>query len=166
MAEDRAEHKLVDALNEVSDAVIDRMRAANDRRHRLSTAFIEQAQESRRDTFQLAKKWAEAPFDLFGLYGSVVQTTTKAQGRALDAARQWFGEIADAQKETRETLRRVFNANRSATDATVGFARGVVSRAGAAVQSAADGNGRSAEQAAAASAETSESSETGGDPEY
>ncbi len=128
--------KFFEALNEGSDALIDAVRAANDRGHRFSTALIEEAQEGQREAVELTKKWAAAPLDFLGFYSSLMETTTKAQGRALDVTRQWFGEMTDAQKETRELLEHMVSANRTAGEATVQVARGIFSRASEAVQSA------------------------------
>lgn len=135
MAGNDAATKFFEAVNDTSDAVIDAIRAANDRGHRVSAAFIEQAQESQRETVELAKKFIAAPLDIPGFYSSVVENTTKAQGRALEATRQWFGELAEAQKETREIFQRVMRANRAANDATIETARGLINRAGETLQS-------------------------------
>ena len=144
MAGNEATTKFFEALNESSDAFIDAVRAANDRSHRVSTAIIEQTQEGQREAVELAKKWIAAPFDLLGLYGSLVENSTKAQGRALEVTRLWFGELSDAQKETRDIVQRMVGANRSASEATIELARGAFSRATEAVQAARDGNGRKA----------------------
>ena len=149
MAANEATAKLFDAMNESSDAIIDAVRAANDRGHRFSTALIEQAQESQREAVELTRKWIDAPLDFLGLLSSMTETTTKAQGRALDATRQWFGEIADAQKESRDVIQRMVNANRAAGEATVELTRGIFTRANEAVQSATVGNGRKAVKATA-----------------
>ena len=95
MANDDAATKYYEALNETSDALIDAIRAANNRGHRLTTALIEQAQENQRDVVEITRKWAAAPFDVIGLMSSVTESTTKAQGRSLDATRQIFGEFSD-----------------------------------------------------------------------
>lgn len=142
MAGNDAADKLFEAWNESADALVDAIRAANDRGHRVSAALIEQAQEGQRETVELAKKWIAAPFDLMGFYSALVESTTKAQGRALEVTRQWFGEMADAQKETRQLLQRMMTANRSAGEATVEAARGMLTRASEATQSGGDGNGR------------------------
>ncbi len=147
MANIDAAGKYYDALNETSDAVIDAVRAANDRGHRFTTALIEQAQESQRDAVELTRKWAESPFDFIGLLSSVTESTTKAQGRALDATRQFFGELSDVQKETRNVVQKVINANRTAGEASVELARGAFSRATTAVQTATTGNGSKASSA-------------------
>ena len=149
MAGNDAARKFFEAWNESSDAFIDAVRTANDRGHRFTTALIEEAQEGQRAAVELAKKWAAAPFDFFGLYGTLMETSTKAQGRALDVSRQWFGEVADMQKETRDYLQRLGAANRTAGEAGVELARGVLTRASDAIQSASQsmaaasgGNGR------------------------
>jgi len=149
MAGNDAATKFFEAVNETSDAIIDAIRAANDRGHRVSAALIEQAQENQRETVELAKKFIAAPLDIPGFYSSVVENTTKAQGRALDATRQWFGELSEAQKETREIVQRVIKANRAASDVTIETARGILNRASVNLQSAttngdARGDGRKA----------------------
>jgi hypothetical protein len=149
MAGNDATRKVFEAWNESSDALVDAVRAANDRGHRIAAALIEEAQESQRTSVELAKKWAAAPFDFFGFYGALIETATKAQGRALDVSRQWFGELADIQKETREVVTRMTAANRTAGEAGVEVARGMLTRASDAIQTAsqsmaqaATGNGR------------------------
>ena len=141
MAGNDAATKFFEAVNDTSDAVIDAIRAANDRGHRVSAAMIEQAQENQREAVDLAKKFIAAPLDIPGFYGSIVENTTKAQGRALEATRQWFGEMAEAQKETREIFQRVVKANRLANDATIETARDLLSRANDTVRSTTATNG-------------------------
>lgn len=150
MAANEATAKLFDAMNENSDAMIDAVRAANDRGHRFSTALIEQAQESQREAVELTRKWIDAPLDFLGLLSLMTETTTKAQGRTLDATRQWSGEVAEAQKESRDVIQRMVNANRAAGEATVELTRGIFTRANEAVQSATAGNGRKAAKTPAA----------------
>ena len=158
MAANEATAKLFDAMNESSDAIIDAVRAANDRGHRFSTALIEQAQESQREAVELTRKWIDAPLDFLGLLTSITETTTKAQGRALDATRQWFGEMAEAQQESRDVIQRMVNANRAAGEATVELTRGIFTRANEAVQSATAGNGRKSAKATSAVANSADSS--------
>jgi hypothetical protein len=160
MASNDAPKKFFDAVNEGYDAFIDAVRAASDRGHRVSTALIEDAQRSQRETIDLAKKWAEAPLDVVGFYSSVVDVSTRAQSRSLEAARQWFGEMADAQQETREVLQRMITANRQAGEAAVQVARGLFSRASEAVQSAStaalpSGDGRRTREPARAESDSS-----------
>jgi hypothetical protein len=155
MAGNDAAGKFFEALNESSDALIDAIRAANDRGHRVSTAVIESAQEGQREAVELAKKWIGAPFDIAGFYSTLIESATRAQGRALEVTRQWFGELADAQKETREILQRVVKANRAANEASADVARGVFSRATETVQSTSIGDGRRLSHTAELTAEQS-----------
>lgn len=136
--------KLFDAVNETSDALIDATRAANDRGHRFTTSAIEQAQESQRDAVELTRKWLDAPLDFLGLLGLMTESTTKAQGRALEATRLFFSEMGDAQKEARDMIQRMVSANRTAGEASVELTRNIFTRANDAVQSATAGNGRKA----------------------
>ena len=154
MANEEATTKYYEALNETSDAVIDAVRAANNRGHRFTTALIEQAQENQREAAEITQKWAAAPFDMIGLMSSITESTTKAQGRALDATRQLFSEFADAQKETRDVMQRVVTANRTAGEASVDIARGAVSRATNAVQSATERSNGKASTSKASSSKT------------
>ena len=157
MAGNDAKNRLFEAVNESYDALIDALRAANDRNHRVGTALIEAAQQNQRDAVEIAKKWVDAPLDLIGLYGSVIEATTKAQGRALEATREWFGEMSQAQKEARDVVQRVFTVNRTAGEAAADVARGMFSRANEAMQTAgrpARANG--AEQSTPESAPVSE----------
>lgn len=137
MAGNEASGKFFEALNDGYDAFIDAVRAANDRGHRASTALIEEAQRGQREAVDLAKQWAAAPLDVTGFYGSLVEATTSAQGRTLDATRQWFNEMTDAQQEARELIQRMVKANRSAGEAAVEAARGAFGRASEAAQSTA-----------------------------
>ncbi|MEX1255153.1 MAG: hypothetical protein WEE64_12515 [Dehalococcoidia bacterium] len=129
-------NRVYDSLNDGYDALIDAVRAANDRGHRVSTALIEDAQRSQREAVELVKRWADAPLDILGLYSAFVENTTKVQSRALEATREWFGEMANAQQESRQVIQRIATANRSAGEAAMDAARGAFSRAGEVVQNA------------------------------
>jgi len=161
MAGNDATGTLLEAWNETTDAVIDSIRATNDRSHRIATAVIEEAQEGQRELAELTRRWASAPFDLPGFYSAVMENASKAQGRTSEVARQWFAEMSEAQKETRELLQRVLQANRTIGEATAEFARGIYGQANQAIQSAttaADGNGRRARETASAGGRSSDES--------
>lgn len=136
MAGNDASAKFFEALNESYDALIDTIKAANERGHRVSASVIEDAQRGQREAVDLAKTWIDAPLDAAGFYSALLEATTKAQSRSLDVTRQWFNELGDAQKETREVLQRMANANRTAGEAAVDLARGAFSRTGEVIRSA------------------------------
>ena len=160
-------NRVYDSLNDGYDAIIDAVRAANDRGHRVSTALIEDAQRSQREAVELVKRWADAPLDILGLYSVFVENTTKVQSRALEATREWFGEMANAQQENRQVIQRIATANRAAGEAAMDAARGAFTRAGEVVQSASANANRPAPAPTAGdgrrsreTARTSESSDT------
>ena len=167
MAENNGAAKFFDAMNESYDALIDGIRATNERGHRISAALIEDTQRGQREVVELAKKWADAPLDLIGFYSSVLEATTKAQTRALEVTRQWVGEMTEAQKETRDVLQRIVSANRNAGEAAVDLSRGIFSRTSEAMQStsqapaaAATGDGRRTAREPARAAEAARASES------
>ena len=94
MAGNDATAKFFDALNDTYDAVIDGIRAANDRGHRVSAALIEEAQEGQREAIKLAQKWTEAPLDFLSLYSSLTETTTNAQAAPLRSPASGSGSWA------------------------------------------------------------------------
>lgn len=131
MAEDDATQTLFDTYDETYDALIQRLKVANDRAHRLSNALIGHAHQGQREAADLWKRWAEAPLDLFGFWGFLAETVTKPQLRALEFSREYFAELAEAQQESRAALERSVSANRRSTEATAGAARELLSRASA-----------------------------------
>lgn len=162
MANDDGATKFFDALNENYDAMIDAIRTASDRGHRISAAMIEEAQRSQREAVELGKQWADAPLDMVSLSSSLLEATTKAQSRALEVTRQWFGELTEAQKDAQDVLQRMVVANRSAGEAVVELSRGIFSRTseairatGQSVTAAATGNdGRTASREPAMASKT------------
>ena len=124
MASDDGATKFFDALNENYDAMIDAIRTANDRGHRISASMIEEAQRSQREAVELGKQWADAPLDMVNISSSLLEATTKAQSRALEVTRQWFGELTEAQKEAQNVLQRMVTANRSAGQSVTAVATG------------------------------------------
>jgi predicted DNA-binding WGR domain protein len=123
-----AEEKFFNALNDSYDALLEAIRAGTERGYRVSKEFIEQAHKAQREAVELGKKVVEAPTDLAGFYGVVVEATSKAQSRALELAREWLGELGDSGKEARDAIQQVMKANQAAARAAVeagrsGFAR-------------------------------------------
>jgi cellobiose-specific phosphotransferase system component IIA len=123
------EEKFFEALNDSYDALLEAIRAGTERGYRVSRKLIEQAQKAQRESVDLGKKLVEAPGDLPGFYGALVEATSKAQSRTLELAREWLGELGDAGKEARDALQQVMKANQAATRAAVEAARSRLGRA-------------------------------------
>jgi len=143
--------RIFDALNESYEALLEAIKAGNERGYRVSKNLIEETERGQREVLELGRKFAGDPADLAGFSTAVMEATTKAQSRALDLTRQWFEEFSGAGTEAREAIQRVARANREAGQAAVEVARGMFSRTTEAFQSAV---GRAASAATAATGPT------------
>ncbi|HZP57253.1 MAG TPA: hypothetical protein VFC53_06830 [Dehalococcoidia bacterium] len=127
MAKSTAVDKYFDALSESYDAIIEAIKQGNERGFRVSSSLLSEAQRGQKEALELGKKFAEDPTDIGGFYRAVMESTTKAQGRALELARQMFDELAESRTEARDTIEKVVKANRIAGEAAVEAARDVAS---------------------------------------
>lgn len=119
--------KYFEALTESYDAIIDAVKAGNERGYRISNNLIAEAQKGQREAVDLGKKVAEDPTDIGAFYRAMMEATTQAQGRALELARQMFDELSESRTETREVIEKVIKAQRAAGEAAVEAARDVAS---------------------------------------
>ena len=121
--------KYFEALTESYDAIIEAIKSGNERGYRFSSTMLTEAQRGQREAVELGKKFADDPTDIGGFYRAAMESTTKAQGRALELARQMFDELSEARTDTREVIEKVVKANRAAGEAAVEAARDVASGA-------------------------------------
>jgi DNA anti-recombination protein RmuC len=119
--------KYFEALTESYDAMIEAIKLGNERGYRISTNMLTEAQRGQREAVELGRKLADDPTDVGGFYRALMESTTKAQGRALELARQMFDELSESRTETRDTIEKVVKAQRSAGEAAVEAARDVAS---------------------------------------
>ena len=124
-----AEEKFFNALNESYDALLGAIDAGRERGYRVSKGFVEEARKAQREAVDLGKKLVEAPTDVAGFYGAVVEATSKAQSRTLELAREWLGELGDSGKDARDAIQKVMKANQAAARAAVDAARSGFARA-------------------------------------
>jgi hypothetical protein len=120
---------VLDAVGDGFEAVLDAVLAANERGYRVSRTLVDQARDAQRDALGFAQLWAEAPLDPYGFASAIIDVTANAQIRALRGASQWVEELSLAQEEANDTIRRVAFANRSAGEAVVEGARGMLAQA-------------------------------------
>ena len=125
--------RIVSAMSDGSVAVVEAVKAGNERAYRVSTMLIEEAERGQREMLEVVRRFAQDPTGLAGLTGTVVDKATAAQSRAFELGRHWFEELSDANKEMRDTLQRIVQANREAGQATVEGVRGLLSRTDAPV---------------------------------
>jgi hypothetical protein len=123
-----AEEKFFDALNDSYDALLGAIEAGRERGYRVSKDFVEEARKAQREAVDLGKKLVEAPTDVAGFYGAVVEATSKAQSRTLELAREWLGDLGDSGKEARDAIQKVMKANQAAARAAVDAARSGLAR--------------------------------------
>lgn len=136
MADERTE-RFLNSLNQGYDALLDAVRAGNERTYRVSKTLIDESQKGQRELIELGRRWAEAPTDILGFSTALVESMTRGQGRLLDLTRTWFEELAEIQNETRDVIQRVTSANRAAVEVAVEAGRSVFSRASEGVRQAA-----------------------------
>lgn len=121
--------KFFDALNESYDALLTAVEAAEARGHKLSNAVIDEARKGEKEVVALARKWADAPANVFENLEAMVETQARAQQRGLELARDALGGAGEFGNDVREALRRVIEANAKAGEATAEAAQEVVHKA-------------------------------------
>jgi hypothetical protein len=103
-----ATNQLFDAAIERQVAIFDFWRSAADRYHRFNRSLIEGARQSAQDWNDVGKRWAANPTDLLGVYEAAAEALGNGQARTLALAREWVEDRLEAQRETRDTLRKGF----------------------------------------------------------
>lgn len=117
--------KYFEALTESYDAIIDAIKAGNERGYRIGNTLLGEAERGQREAIELGRKFAGDPTDVGGFYRALMESTTKAQGRALELARQMFDEASESRSEARDTIEKVVKSQRAAGEAAVAAARDV-----------------------------------------
>jgi DNA anti-recombination protein RmuC len=127
MAQNTAADKYFEALTESYDAIIEAIRAGNERGFRVSNNLLAEAQRGQREAVELGRTFASDPTDIGGFYRAMMESTTKAQGRALELARQMFDELSESRTESREVIEKIVKSQRAAGEAAVEATRDLVS---------------------------------------
>jgi hypothetical protein len=126
--------KFFNAVNDAYDALLDAAKSANERGYRVSRRVIDEIERGQREAVDMTRRAAVAPRDVAGFYSSAVRSLTDAQGRVLDLARQLLDEATDSGRESRDTMRKMIEANRQAGQAAIEATRDSFTRAGEAVE--------------------------------
>jgi DNA anti-recombination protein RmuC len=127
MAQNTAADKYFEALTESYDAIIEAIKAGNERGFRVSNNLLAEAQRGQREAVELGRTFASDPTDIGGFYRAMMESTTKAQGRALELARQMFDELSESRTEGREVIEKIVKSQRAAGEAAVEATRDLVS---------------------------------------
>ncbi len=116
--------QLFSALNEGSAAVLEAIRAGNERTYRVSKSYLEEAEKGAQGMLELGKRLADAPTDLAGFSALAIAKAGDAQRSAQKLARETFDEIVAAGREARDTVQKIVGANREAGQAYAAAVRG------------------------------------------
>ena len=120
--------RIFDALSESSQAVVERVKAGNERAGRVAAAVIREAEWAQNEALGVGRQFVTSPTDLIGNDGVLYQKTIEAQERAFDFGRQWIDEMATATRESRGAFERIARANITVGQPAVDAAREIVSR--------------------------------------
>lgn len=134
MAETTTADKLYDALAESSTAIIQRLKTGSERTFRVTSTVLEEIERAQRDALELGRTFAKQPLDVTGFASAAFQKAGDAQERAFELTRQSVDEFATANRETRETVRRVAQASTEAGRAALDSARDLFSWSRSAIE--------------------------------
>lgn len=115
--------KYYDALIESYDVLINAIEKANDRGLKISRQFATDVVKGQREAIELGRRLAAEPTDLSQFYTAVLEATTSAQGRALAFTQAAYQEALGASTDTRETIEKLVEVNREASQAAVQVAQ-------------------------------------------
>ena len=108
--------RFLDAVIERQATVFDAIRSSNDRYHRFNRSLIEGARQGSRDWAEVGRRWLLNPTDIVGLYESASEAVGNSQARTLALTREWFEDVVESQRETREVVRQGFGDMRQAVE--------------------------------------------------
>lgn len=102
----------VDALQELTEAVLAELRAEGEAGTRFSQRLIDEAQVAQQRALALLRRLAEQPTDVAGNIAAWVEAAAQAQAQTLDFARAWFEGLLRAGEERRARLEAIAAATR------------------------------------------------------
>lgn len=123
MAVNEQVQKYYEALIANYDILLNAVEKANERGLKISRQFAADVVKGQREALELGKKLAGEPTDLGQFYTAVLEATTAAQGRALAFTQAAYQEALGAGTDSRETIQKLVEANRSTAEAAMQVAR-------------------------------------------
>ena len=101
-------NQIFNSIIEGQIAIFDYWRKAADRAHRFNQSLVEGARQSTQDWTDVGRRWLNNPTDLLGLYEAASEAAGNGQARTLALTREWVEDRLEAQRETRDSLRKGF----------------------------------------------------------
>jgi hypothetical protein len=120
-------------FNNVDDgfaAVFDALRAGNETTARIYRYTIDELERSTQERTELARQWAESPYDVIGLSRSVLETWRMRAQRRAGLARSFLGEAVNAGREARYAVNTVVQGSRDSAETGLAAARRTAQGAG------------------------------------
>jgi hypothetical protein len=111
-----ATNQFFDSVIQRQAALFDTIRSATDRYHRFNRSLIEGARQSSQDWTDVGRRWLTNPTDFLAFYEAASEAIGNGQARTLALAREWVEDQLEAQRETRESLRKGFGDVREAVE--------------------------------------------------
>lgn len=119
MASNDQVQKYYDALIESYDILTNAVATANERGLKITKQFATDVARGQREALELGRKLGGEPTDLGQFYSAVLEATTAAQGRALAFTQAAYQEAMGASTDTRDTIQKLVEVNREASQAAV-----------------------------------------------
>ena len=129
MAGNQSFERFFESVNLTSDAIATAVLDQNERQYRLGQALLLEMQRVQHENIELAKRFAQNPADVGGMYRLFVETMSKRQGRALEVGREVLATLAESTSEARDTARKLISMQRAATEAATETASRAVNSA-------------------------------------
>lgn len=123
MAANEQVQKYYDALIASYDILLNAVEKANERGLKISRQLAADVVKGQREALELGKKLAAEPTDIGQFYTAVLEATTAAQGRALAFTQAAYQEALGAGNDSRETIQKLVEANRTTAQAAMQVAR-------------------------------------------
>jgi hypothetical protein len=109
--------KFFDALDESFNAILDAIRAGNERGYRFSKRLTNEVEQAQLELSHLGRRFARDPRDLQSLYQSSVELARRAVTTSATLSREWMAGAQEAGRDARQTVVKVVQANRAASQA-------------------------------------------------
>ena len=119
MATNDQAQKYYDALIESYDILTEALAGAGERGMKITKQFAADVARGQREALELGRKLSAEPTDIAQFYTAVLEATTAAQGRALSFTQVAYQEALGASTDTRETIQKLVEVNREASQAAV-----------------------------------------------
>ncbi len=112
-----------EALRANYDALSKAMKDATDRGASLSAKLIEEIERGQREALSLGEQLANSPGNAAENYTAVIEATLAAQDRALQLAKDAYGQAEVAGASTSELFEQLFESSRTVGEATLELSR-------------------------------------------